>query len=204
MATTTTVRTRRHRHAWRPLIIGVVILTGLFIFNGFHPAVFDLADLKASDLRMYVTRRPPLTGAVVIAAIDEKSIAELGHWPWPRSVEARLNDALRDYKAAVVGYDVLFSEPDEDDVQAKRIATSLKRLGVADAAIEQTLGTGNDLAFADAVRQQGSTFLGYAFEKHFDLNSAPRILAATVPKSFKTTPTVPPPLAYNLVRELPD
>ena len=204
MATTTTVRTRRHRHAWRPLLIGIATLTALFVFNYLHPAVFDLADLKASDLRMYVTRRPPLTGAVVIAAIDEKSIAELGHWPWPRSVEARLNDALRDYKAAVVGYDVLFSEPDEDDVQAKRIATSLRGLGVADAAIEQTLGTGNDLAFAGAVKQQGSTFLGYAFEKHFK-GAQPLLLSAPVPnRVFKTQPIAPPPLAYNMVRELPD
>jgi adenylate cyclase len=202
MATTTTVRTRRHRHAGRPLLIGIVTLTALFVFNHYHPAVFDLADLKASDLRMYVTRPPPLTGAVVIAAIDEKSIAELGHWPWPRSVEARLNDALRDYKAAVVGYDVLFSEPDEDDVQAEQIAARLQGLGIAAAAVEQTLGTGNDLAFADAVKREGSTFLGYAFEKHFDLNSAPRILSAPVSTGFKTPIT--PPLAYNMVRELPD
>jgi adenylate cyclase len=204
MATTTTVRTRRHRHAWRPLLIGIVVLIALFVFNGLHPAVFDLADLKASDLRMYVMRRPPLTGAVVIAAIDEESIAELGHWPWPRSVEARLNDTLRDYKAAVVGYDVLFSERDEDDVQAKQIAARLKGLGVGDAVVEQTLGTGNDPAFANAVKQEGSTFLGYAFEKHFDLKSARQVLSAPVPTGFKTEPIAPPPLAYNLVRELPD
>src|SRR5271167_671975 len=166
MATTTTVRTRRHRHVWRPLLIGIVILTALFIFNGLHPSVFELADLKASDLRMSVTRRPPLTGAVVIAAIDDKSIAELGHWPWPRSVEARLNDALRDYKAAIVGYDVLFSERDEDDVQAEQIAARLKALGVGAATVEQTLGSGNDLAFAKALKEQGATFISYAFESH--------------------------------------
>src|ERR1700677_447595 len=158
MATTTTVRTRRSRHVWRPLFMGIVILAALFIFNVLHPAVFELADLKASDLRMYVTRRPPLTGAVVIAAIDDKSIAELGHWPWPRSVEARLNDALRDYKAAIVGYDVLFSERDEDDVQAEQIAARLKSLGVSAAAVEQTLGSGNDLAFAKALKQEDATF----------------------------------------------
>jgi adenylate cyclase len=203
MAKTTSVRKRGHRHAWRPLLIGIVILAALFIFNGLHPAVFELADLKASDLRMYVTQRPPLTGAVVIAAIDEKSVAELGHWPWPRSVEARLSDALRDYKAAIVGYDVLFSERDEDDIQAERIATRLKGLGVTEAAVEETLGMGNDLAFANAVRQQGSTFLGYAFESHFDLKSARQTLTAAVPTGFKTEPIAPPPLAYNLVRELP-
>ncbi len=203
MAKTTSVRTRRHRHAWRPLLIGIVILAALFIFNGLHPAVFELADLKASDLRMYVTRRPALTGAVAIAAIDEKSVAELGHWPWPRDVEARLSDALRDYKAAVVGYDVLFSERDEDDIQAERIAAHLKGLGVSNSAVQETLGTGNDLALANAVKQQGSTFIGYAFESHFDPKSARQVLSAPIPTGFKTEPIAPPPLAYNLVRELP-
>ena len=140
MAKTPSVKTRRHRQAWRPLLIGIVILIGLFVFNGLHPAVFELADLKASDLRMYVTRRPPLSGAIAIAAIDEKSVAELGHWPWPRSVEARLSNALRDYQAAVVGYDVLFSESDEDDAQAARIATHLKSLGIGDAAVRRDAG----------------------------------------------------------------
>ena len=203
MAKTPSVKTRRHRQAWRPLLIGIVILIGLFVFNGLHPAVFELADLKASDLRMYVTRRPPLSGALAIAAIDEKSVAELGHWPWPRSVEARLSNALRDYQAAVVGYDVLFSESDEDDAQAARIATHLKSLGIGDAAVQETLGTGNDLAFADALKQAGSTFLGYAFESHFDLTRAREFLAAPVTTGFKTEPIAPPPLAYNLVRELP-
>jgi adenylate cyclase len=204
MAKTTTVKTRRHRHAWRPLLIGIAILVALFIFNALHPAVFELADLKASDLRMYVTRRPPLSGAVVIAAIDENSVAELGHWPWPRSVEARLNDALRDYKAAVVGYDVLFSERDEDDIQADQIAARLKSLNISEAAIKQTLGSGHDLAFANAVRDEGSTFLSYAFESHFDLKDAKQALAAPIPAGFRTEPVAPPPLAYNLVRELPD
>jgi adenylate cyclase len=202
MARTTTVKTRRHRHAWRPLLIGIAILTALFIFNGLRPAVFDLAELKASDLRMYVRGQPQLTGAVVIAAIDDKSIAELGHWPWPRSVEARLNHALRDYKAAVVGYDVLFSERDEDDIQAQRIAARLKAIGVGDAAVEETLGSGNDLAFAHAIKQQGSTFLGYAFESHFDRKNARQILSAPVPTGYETEPIAAPPLAYNLVREL--
>src|SRR5512146_306380 len=184
MATTTTDRTRRRRHAWRPLLIGLVILIALFTFNGLHPAVFDLAELKASDLRMYVTRRPVPTGAVVIAAIDDKSIAELGHWPWPRSVEARLTDALREYQAAVVGYDVLFSERDEDDVQAERIAARLKRLGVGDAAVAETLGTGNDVVFADAMRRQGSTFLGYAFESHFDSHYARQIRSTAIAAGY--------------------
>jgi adenylate cyclase len=204
MATTTTAKTRRRRHVWRPLLIGAVILASLFVFNEFHPAVFELADLKASDLRMYMTRPPPLTGAVAIAAIDDKSIAELGHWPWPRSVEARLNDALRYYKAGIVGYDVLFSERDEDDVQAEQIAARLKALGIKAATVEQTLGAGNDLTFAEALKAQGATFLSYAFESHrFDPAADGQVQYAPVQPGYKTEPLKPPPLVYNLVRELP-
>ncbi|MGH7913476.1 MAG: CHASE2 domain-containing protein, partial [Candidatus Binataceae bacterium] len=105
--------------------------------------------------------------------------------------------------AAIVGYDVLFSERDEDDVQAERIAARLKGIGVSDPAVEETLGTGNDLAFANAIKREGSTFLGYAFESHFDLNDAKQILSTPVPTGYKTEPLEPPPIVYNLVHELP-
>ena len=46
----------------------------------------------------------------MIAAIDEKSISKLGRFPWSRSVWARVVDRLTDERAAVVVFDVLFSE----------------------------------------------------------------------------------------------
>jgi adenylate cyclase len=199
MATRQTVN-RRRRQAWVPLLIGLAVLIALFLFNAHHPALFELAELKAADLRMYMIERPRPTGAVVIAAIDDKSIADLGHWPWPRSMEARLNQALAEYKAAVVGYDVLFSERDEDDAQAERILARLKTMGAARRAVEETLGAGNDAAFAEAIRHQGATYIAYAFQSHqVDDGSPP----APVTTGYKTVPLDPPPLAYGLVRELP-
>lgn len=203
MAITKTTKARWRRHEWRPLLIGLAVLAALFTFNAYHPAVFELAELKAGDLRMYMMRRPPPTGAVVIAAIDDKSIAELGHWPWPRSVEARLNQALSDYKVAVVGYDVLFSERDEEDFQAEQIMARLKALGVSGRAVEETLGAGNDLALAEAIRHQGSTYLGYSFQSHQVAADSAAKLSPASAAGFKTAPLDPPPLVYGLVRELP-
>ncbi len=200
MATTQSVRTR-HRHEWRPLLIGLAVLVGLFFFNAHHPAVFELAELKAGDLRMYMLPRPRPVGAVVIAAIDDKSIAELGHWPWPRSVEARLNQALGDYKVAAIGYDVLFSERDENDVQAEQIMARLKVLGVRGRAVEETLGAGNDLTFGEAIKRQGSTYLGYSFQSHQVSGSSAPAQGSTA--GYHTAVLDPPPLAYGLVRELP-
>jgi adenylate cyclase len=50
---------------------------------------------------------------IVILDIDEKSLAEIGRWPWSRSVMAELNDKLFDhYGLALVGFDVVWAEPD--------------------------------------------------------------------------------------------
>jgi adenylate cyclase len=51
---------------------------------------------------------------IVIVAIDEKSLKEQGRWPWNRKTIAKLIDKLfTQYKAKVVGLDVVFAEKDE-------------------------------------------------------------------------------------------
>jgi len=50
---------------------------------------------------------------VVILDIDEKSLQEVGRWPWPRDTMARIIDKLFDkYQIGVVGFDVVFAESD--------------------------------------------------------------------------------------------
>ena len=49
---------------------------------------------------------------VVIVAIDEKSLTAFGQWPWPRASMATLVDKIAAYNPAVIGFDVLFAEPD--------------------------------------------------------------------------------------------
>ena len=49
---------------------------------------------------------------VRIVDIDDKSLAELGQWPWPRTRLAELIYKLRMAGAAVVGFDIIFAEPD--------------------------------------------------------------------------------------------
>jgi len=62
---------------------------------------------------------------IVVVEIDDDSIEALGRWPWPRSVHARLIDALARSGAAAIVYDVLFTEPGADDpALARAIAAS--------------------------------------------------------------------------------
>ena len=54
-----------------------------------------------------ITSRP-----IAILDIDERSLDELGQWPWPRTVVGSLLKSLRSYDIAVLAMDVVFSEED--------------------------------------------------------------------------------------------
>jgi CHASE2 domain-containing sensor protein/nitrogen-specific signal transduction histidine kinase len=65
--------------------------------------------------RLLMMRSLPLSPDIVVVDIDNASVSALGRWPWPRSVHARLLDALAREQPAAVVYDVLFTESSPDD-----------------------------------------------------------------------------------------
>lgn len=50
---------------------------------------------------------------IVLVAIDDESIAQLGRWPFPRKRHAELIDKLTEAGALAIGFDILFSDADE-------------------------------------------------------------------------------------------
>ncbi|GAO37029.1 serine/threonine protein kinase [Sulfuricella sp. T08] len=70
-------------------------------------------ERKAYDLGVQASNRIP-SDQIAIIAIDEQSIANLGRWPWPRDIHARMIDILSAAQARVVGNTVLFLEPQRD------------------------------------------------------------------------------------------
>ncbi|HHO58843.1 MAG TPA: CHASE2 domain-containing protein [Thiotrichales bacterium] len=72
----------------------------------------------------------PASEQIVIIAIDDASLSELGNWPWPRAIHARLLDHLTDNaQPAAIGLDIIFSEadryrPDNDTALAGAISRS--------------------------------------------------------------------------------
>src|SRR5262249_19540477 len=69
-------------------------------------------DLRAYDELLRHTDRPPATDRVSIVAVDDKSIDEIGQWPWGRDVLAQLLERLRGLGARVIALDIILSEPD--------------------------------------------------------------------------------------------
>ena len=76
-----------------------------------------------SDWRFRATERQP-TGDVVVVAIDPKSIAQIGVWPWRRSLHARLLAKLQSAGVSEIAFDIDFStpsDPGEDNALAKAL-----------------------------------------------------------------------------------
>ena len=61
----------------------------------------------------HFSRHVPRTAddRIVVVAIDEKSLSELGRWPWSRRVHAQLIDRLGTAGARGIALDILLSEP---------------------------------------------------------------------------------------------
>ncbi|QQC67540.1 CHASE2 domain-containing protein [Paraburkholderia ginsengisoli] len=81
-------------------------------------------DLLVYD-QFLSARARPLLPEIVVIEIDNASVAELGRWPWPRSVHAQLLEQIAKAKPAAVIFDVLFTEANpEDAVLAHAVALS--------------------------------------------------------------------------------
>jgi len=179
----------------RTILLGIAVIAVIFAINYRHPAVIEVAELVAEDLRMHSRPRLHPTGSVVVVAIDDDSISKLDQWPWPRRELGRLVSALADYKVAVIGIDLLFPEADHVDRDHQALASRLAAAGVNASAVATALGEDNDAAFADALVRQGSTYLAYPFENHFFGTEEP----LEVRRAFLQTIREPPPLAYDAV-----
>jgi adenylate cyclase len=156
--------------ALSPLKITLFIVILALILFFVDVAFLRFMELKALDLRMVSRGNVASGGETVIVAIDEKSLSELGRWPWPRTVMARLVDRLKAYGVKAIGFDVIFSEPD-DNANLKTIAElsrEIERIGIQDAKLKGLLekkrgAADTDADLARSVERAKNVTLGYFF-----------------------------------------
>jgi adenylate cyclase len=88
--------------------------------------ILEHIELETYDLRVQARGALPPSPAVAIVAVDERSLAAEGRWPWPRARLAALVDALSRDGARVVAFDVSFPEP-EGAAADRALAAALER-----------------------------------------------------------------------------
>jgi len=92
------------------VIVGAVISAVLFVgfFVGFGP--LDSLELKLYDVRAKMRATHKVGDQIVIVAVDDPSIQQIGSWPWPRAYMADLVDQLSESDAKVIALDLTYSD----------------------------------------------------------------------------------------------
>ena len=148
------------------------------------PSSFETFDNKLRDMLFINRGAIETTGNVIIIDIDEKSLAEIGQFPWSRNDLGTLLINLTNAGILAVGFDIMFPEP--DGTSPKKI---INDLGIADI-VPDDKEIDFDEVFASIVAQT-PTILGYTFDfnnhsQYKDLE-APNIPAIFMEKGKKGT-----------------
>ncbi|MBW1710743.1 MAG: adenylate/guanylate cyclase domain-containing protein [Deltaproteobacteria bacterium] len=128
----------------------VLVLIVIFMI-GFE--YLEVMELKARDFR-FKLRGPIEPGPeVVLAVVDEKSLDRIGRWPWPRSKIADLIRVLDEDGAKVIGFDIVFGEPDKNTNMEliRRLEGEINRRGLKNKAVSRFLAKELELADNDLI-----------------------------------------------------
>ena len=91
---------------------GVAIVLAVLVLNQATDLIGTL-ERRFYDFGSTSTSRQP-SDRIAIIAIDDQSIANIGRWPWPRDIHAKIIDQLSQAKAKTIVETVFFIEPQVD------------------------------------------------------------------------------------------
>ncbi|GJL77954.1 MAG: adenylate/guanylate cyclase domain-containing protein [Nitrospinaceae bacterium] len=174
-----------------PWIIGLAVTSILCLGYWLNPSSMHRMELLFQNAH-FQWRGPLQPGPeVVIAAIDEKSIDEFGRWPWSRKTIAQLVDKLVESQAKVIGFDMVFSSPDDSSGKNSlhRIKEKLKE-EIKDGPLVEGLmhpimqEADNDAILASALKKSKRAILGFFF--HFHAEEVRHLTAAERHDHFQT------------------
>ncbi len=170
-----------------PALIGVLLTLLAVLVKTIEVPVLSELDRRlewlAYDLRVR-TMLPDEVAPdprIVIVDIDEKSLLQLGRWPWSRATIATLVDRVFEAGAAVLAMDVMYSEPELDRLAGPQDFTADGAGGFSSTDVSPAKSPGwADQRFASSIEGR-NVVLGYVIAD-----------AATVPKG-----SLPPPLLMD-------
>ncbi len=177
-----------------------ILIVSVFTANYVRDEPLDLftrLESLAYDARLRATMPEKIDPRIVIIDIDEKSLAAEGRWPWGRDKMATLvRQAFETYKIKVLGFDVIFAEPDVSSG-----LNGLEALGKStlqsNADFQQQLAAlrpklDYDRQFADEIKKH-SVVLSFSGQNNFQEASIDLGLASLPPPVFESRAFKRPP-----------
>jgi adenylate cyclase len=169
---------KRRLYGWEALLaLGVASGVAIGLRFGGDSGPMMRVESLTLDARFRLRPAPPTPKKLVVVTIDDASIAEIGRWPWSRSVFARFVDRMGAVGASVVAFDLLFTERQPSPLLAEHDAIKaamtpwLERLSPLETqALDSSLSAlersdDPDAAFAAAIgRRDGAVIVPFAMD----------------------------------------
>ena len=102
-------RAQQRRFEWTLLALALLALVAWLS----PPGQLAGPNHLIQDLGLRALARPHHPD-IVLVAVDDRSIATIGRWPWRRALHAQLLEAISAQQPQAIGLDILFSEADAD------------------------------------------------------------------------------------------
>lgn len=157
------------------VLIPLFILISLALSSAylFLPSHFQSLDNRVRDFYFKFRGHEKASDDIIIIDIDERSIKELGQWPWERDKFAQILTNLTTNNAGIIGLDIVFSEADKTSPSKFASSWGLEVKDLPDY----------DLILSQVVANT-PTILGYVFDFNVEnTNEAPQVPAIFIEKN---------------------
>jgi len=87
----------------------------LSILYSYIPKTLESFDNRLRDYMFILRGEEPDSGNVVIIDLDDKSLKEIGQWPWSRDIISDMLVNLTNAGVGLIAFDVVFAEEDRSN-----------------------------------------------------------------------------------------
>ncbi|MDD3324054.1 MAG: adenylate/guanylate cyclase domain-containing protein [Sulfurospirillaceae bacterium] len=115
---------RKYQQLFIESFIALALFAGASYMYINEVAIFSNINKKLTDLFFHIRGFEPASQDIVIVDIDEKSLRQLGQWPWSRDTVATLLNNMTQAQVGVIGLDIVFAE--SDNSSPKKVFQKLK------------------------------------------------------------------------------
>ncbi len=117
-----------------------VLILLLFLFFCYFSRADSFGTVENGLQDRLYQARGPVDTRIVIVGIDDESLKSLGRWPWPRDYHARLIRNISQGQPAVIGLDLILSEPARNGVEDADLVSTVKDAGNVVVPVYGVLG----------------------------------------------------------------
>ncbi|MEK7390466.1 MAG: serine/threonine-protein kinase [Elusimicrobiota bacterium] len=139
------------------------LLLTLLVSGGYylHLPFFENIEFKTYDLRAKLRQNLNPPSEIVLVAIDDDSVAQVGLWPWPRTRLAEVLDKLTAAGPKVIGLNIPLSEAEQNQglIEIRRLSQKYTELLDRMKVVERGVAFGVEFSSSAAVLDSDSKLL---------------------------------------------